>query len=108
MIIQKVYRDIISSERIIIVWSEHNRIADGKYQDRYTIYFNYDVVHEVGNKIICNNLNDAEKCVKKLRPYAEEINTMCGNCKNTKCKGTTEMVWTGCTLKDNQVKEIRA
>ena len=44
------------------------------------------------------SLEDAEEQIKRLRPAARKINTMCLNC-NSDCAGSFDMVYTGCIWK---------
>ena len=47
-----------------------------------------------------DSIRDAETVLRKHRPTAKKLNSMCINCTSD-CKGTTETVWSGCVWKNN-------
>ena len=80
------------------VGEDRKEILAGVEQIRteYRVVFNPYTSPCFGGKF--ESLEDAEKQIKRLRPAARKINTMCLNC-NSDCAGSFNMVYTGCVFK---------
>lgn len=62
-------------------------------KNKYYVCFNPET--SPCNCGVYETLEEAEKVIKRLRPCAAKLNSICIKC-TTECFGTFEQVWTGC------------
>lgn len=92
--------------RLVRIYCEGNSRNDVvaeiySYENKFFQVYFTDRTHSnfcVGGAF--SSINDAMTNVEKLRPASKPLNSMCNNCKNDKCTGEFNQVYTGCIYKE--------